>query len=170
MIYSECECKWAGRCHIPPERWGGWGRGTCQMPCPHSANSQMPNKEIISLSHWYNLSFHPVSQWNHLWLFITSPVPSILFFLLLSLASSNPSSLICRSPFALSAFYPIHSLLYSSFPLTLQTVFALKSLLLLFLHLSLALPVSLSLRLWRKITHSSVCRLCSWRAGSQGEY
>lgn len=31
-------------------------------------------------------------------------------------------------------------------------------------------PFFLSLSLWRKITHSSVCRLCSRRAGSQGEY
>lgn len=45
----------------------------------------------------------------------------------------DPSLLICLSPFALSAFFPILSLLYSSLTLTLQRVFALKSLLLLFL-------------------------------------
>ncbi len=92
-------------------------------------------------------------QWNPLWLFITSlfPLPpSLSVFLTLSVAFPTPpssSASLPACPLCLCSFFPILFLLYSSLTLTLQRVFALKSLLLLFLPFSLSLSPSLSLSL-----------------------
>lgn len=119
----------------------------CQPPCPHSANSQMPNKGIISSSHDIIFPFTQCLN-GTLYGFLShlSFPPSLHLFLslTLSVAFPQPSLLdyLSPCPLCLCFFFPILFLLYSSLTLTLQRVFALKSLLLLFLSFSFSLSLS----------------------------
>ena len=115
----------------------GGTRPTALPPFRQFTNAQQ--RDNFSLA-WYNLSFHPVPQWNPLWLFITS-----LSLSPPSLHSPTPPCSLPVCPLAASVaffFFPILFLLFSSLTLTLQRVFALKSLLLLVLPFSFSLSLS----------------------------
>lgn len=120
---------------MPPCQ-GGY---SARQPCPYSANSQTPNKRIISPSHDIIFPF-------------TQSLNGTLYSCFVFNSFSLPW--FCLSYSCLLLFQPLPACplrlqpffsLSSSLPLTLLRVFALKSLLFLFLFLPLFLSPSLSL-------------------------
>lgn len=121
---------------MPPRRGGD---PPCQPPCPHSANSQTANKGIISPSHDIIFPFTQCLNGTLYGFLSHLSLPSLPLSLSVCLLLSRPlPARLSLSP-SVAFFPPILFLLYSSLTLTLQRVFALKSLLLLFLPFSLSL-------------------------------